>query len=130
MGRGAGNLRTELMLAYSPRGFSLTSMSDLEREFLQMRQQYGWGTSLPYMISGAADVPQATVMELMVTARFKPSTVVKVLRGQQQLDVQQLPALESLPQVSAMLEQYNGGVMVVGGGPTVEQHHDMVRRDE
>ena len=57
MGRGAGNLRTELLLAaLNAQGrleFDFNVLSKTVALFSKIQKKYEWGTSLPYMISGA-----------------------------------------------------------------------------
>jgi len=73
MGRGAGNLRTELLLTYlsSVKGINVdfNSLSKTVSDFEQLKEKYGWGTNLPYMVSGFSSLPQKDVMD-WVTRRF------------------------------------------------------------
>lgn len=73
MGRGAGNMKTELLLSYlsSKEGVSLdfNSLSTTVADFERLREKYGWGTNLPYMVSGFNSLPQKDVMD-WVTRRF------------------------------------------------------------
>ncbi|NJM23243.1 MAG: hypothetical protein HC907_33615, partial [Richelia sp. SM1_7_0] len=88
MGRGAGNLRTELIIAYLAQVFDkpidLSSLADLLESFQKMKNHYGWGSELPYIISGLADLPQKDVMEWLGKKRYSTSTVVQTLQGKQQ----------------------------------------------
>jgi len=57
MGRGAGNLPTEIILSYLMRRSTnsynvLPVLNCIERFFLDLRQETPWGYELPYMISG------------------------------------------------------------------------------
>jgi 4-hydroxy 2-oxovalerate aldolase len=57
MGRGAGNLPTEIILSYLMRRSAdsynvLPVLNCIERFFLDLRQETPWGYELPYMISG------------------------------------------------------------------------------
>lgn len=67
MGRGAGNLKTELMLTYlkatNNLQFNLLALNTLINEFKVLQSQYKWGTSLPYMVCGAYSLPQTEVMD-------------------------------------------------------------------
>ena len=69
MGRGAGNLKTELLLTYlNSKGYEGITFGDLSSTvalFEDMKRDYGWGTNLPYMFSGAYSLPQKQVMEWM-----------------------------------------------------------------
>ncbi len=67
MGRGAGNLNLELLLTYLNRHEGLevdfNVLGDVVSAFTPLMEKYRWGTNLPYMISGANDIPQKEVME-------------------------------------------------------------------
>jgi 4-hydroxy 2-oxovalerate aldolase len=57
MGRGAGNLPTEIILSYLMRRSAnsynvLPVLNCIERFFLDLRQETPWGYELPFMISG------------------------------------------------------------------------------
>ncbi|WP_034920716.1 aldolase catalytic domain-containing protein [Gillisia sp. CAL575] len=66
MGRGAGNLKTELILTILNKQNKLLvnfdALFNLCKSFQHLRVKYNWGTNLPYMISGAFSMPQDTVM--------------------------------------------------------------------
>lgn len=57
MGRGAGNLPTEILLAYlqfmRPQKYNVVPILNIiDRYYLDLKKKYGWGYELPYMISG------------------------------------------------------------------------------
>lgn len=57
IGRGAGNLPTEILLAYlycqGVEGYNpIPVLNSVERFFVQLLQEHPWGYQLPYMISG------------------------------------------------------------------------------
>ncbi len=58
MGRGAGNLPTEIMLAYlhrqQPDKYNVIPILNLiDRYYTDLHRKEGWGYNLPYMLSGA-----------------------------------------------------------------------------
>lgn len=60
MGRGAGNLPTEIILVYLqkliPDKFNTISVLNcIDRFFISMQKEFGWGYQLPYMLSGFFD---------------------------------------------------------------------------
>lgn len=67
MGRGAGNLRTELFLAYLAVQKNVEVDFDLLDSTLEhfkiLHKKYGWGTNLAYMISGLNSLPQQNALE-------------------------------------------------------------------
>lgn len=74
MGRGAGNLRTELLLTYlnskGYEGITFGDLSSIVALFEDVKRDYGWGTNLPYMFSGAYSLPQKQVMEWVGMNRY------------------------------------------------------------
>ena len=66
MGRGAGNLKTELLLTVLGQrkivSVDYDALSNIVGAFSELKDRYKWGTSLPYMLSGALSFPQKIVM--------------------------------------------------------------------
>ncbi|APG59285.1 aldolase catalytic domain-containing protein [Christiangramia salexigens] len=66
MGRGAGNLRTELILSVLQKRYGINLDFDvlynITEKFQDLKQTYGWGTNLPFMVSGLYSLPQDAVM--------------------------------------------------------------------
>jgi 4-hydroxy 2-oxovalerate aldolase len=84
MGRGAGNLKTELMLTYVGIAtgteipyFELSKFLDRMGE---LHAVYRWGTSLPYMYSSLSGQEQGKVMDWLIKDRFDPSVVMGALQ--------------------------------------------------
>jgi 4-hydroxy 2-oxovalerate aldolase len=125
MGRGAGNLKTELITVYRERHFptdvhfgKLARALDL---FEAMQKNYGWGTNLAYMVSGAASLPQANVMDWLSTRRYQMDSIVEALRldSDAALDRVDYPDFAT----SAFADKMRGrAVLIVGGGGSVVDH--------
>ena len=84
MGRGAGNLRTELLLTYCAKydqSVSLNQLMETIEDFELLRQKYCWGTNLPYMISGCNSLPQKDIMEWITKKRYSTSSIVRRLQS-------------------------------------------------
>ena len=62
MGRGAGNMQLETLIAFFQKSISeekynvLPILELINRYFLSLKRNYPWGYSLPYMISGVYEV--------------------------------------------------------------------------
>lgn len=117
MGRGAGNLKTELLLSYlNAKGLiqiNLSDISDVVTAFETMQQEYKWGTSLPYMISGAYSLPQADVMSWMSKKRYSVSDIVN--RMQSDIDIK----TEKEKNGSTFQPKKNNlDTLIIGGGPS------------
>ena len=81
IGRGAGNLKTELLMIYLAKTLSTTnldSLCDTVSIFEKLRANYQWGTNIPYMISGAFSLPQKEIMELIGMERYPFSTIISI----------------------------------------------------
>ncbi|MDB4419805.1 aldolase catalytic domain-containing protein [Akkermansiaceae bacterium] len=86
MGRGAGNLKTELFLTYlsAKMGFDvpLDRLSEVVGDFERLQAFHQWGSNLPYMISGAYSLPQKDVMDWISKRRYSISGIVNALQEQ------------------------------------------------
>jgi len=125
MGRGAGNLKTELLLtALQAKGaftFDFNALSKVVDAFTELQEAYGWGTNLPYMVSGAYSLPQKEVMDWVGKRYYSFNSIIRALQNQSQgkEDNEQLPILE----VAHPLKD----VLLVGGGPSVREHDTAIR---
>lgn len=126
MGRGAGNLKTELLLTYLEREgtieVSFTDLSATVNSFENLKVQYNWGTSLPYMFSGAYSLPQKQVMEWVGLNRYPLGSILNALNNQK-IAVQdniKLPVFES--------ETHYKSALLLGGGPTSQVHKDALKK--
>ena len=84
MGRGGGNLRTELaLLELARRGrddLSATPLHDLVAcDFAALQARHEWGATLPYMLSGAHGIHPTYAQELLRDARRDVREVVAAL---------------------------------------------------
>jgi 4-hydroxy 2-oxovalerate aldolase len=130
MGRGAGNLRTELIIAHLAQSLGkqidLSSLADLLEVFQKLKDEYRWGSELPYIVSGLADLPQKDVMEWLGKKRYSTSTVVLALQGKQQKELDSEP----YPSLSDRIEQLDlqniKTCVIVGGGLTATEHSNSI----
>lgn len=120
MGRGAGNLRTELLLTYfeSKNYFEIDYfvLSKVVAEFEKMKENYKWGSSLPYMFSGAYSLPQKQVMEWVGLNRYPISSILNALKNQKELKKDNVK-LETLE-----IKESFDKALVLGGGESVKKH--------
>lgn len=120
MGRGAGNLNIELLLTYLNKHQDLkvdfNVLGDVVAAFEPLQQQYQWGTSLPYMLSGANSIPQKDVMEWVQNRIYSFNSIVRALdnRKSHKDDNAKYPVLN--------VEKRYRNVLIVGGGETVTRH--------
>lgn len=117
MGRGAGNLKTELLMTYlaSKKGYSIKFdvLSSVVSDFEKLREYYQWGTNLPYMISGAYSLPQKDVMSWISKRRYSISGIVNAL--QEQVRDNESINFPPLPQET----KYTKAIIIGGGNNAV-----------
>ena len=126
MGRGAGNLKTELLLSVlHSKGiveFDYNQLSKVTDPFQKLQQSYSWGTNLPYIVSGANSIPQKQVMEWVTRRYFSFNSIIRALSNESKGidDNQQLPQLDITDK-----EKFDAA-LIVGGGPSAPGHADAV----
>ena len=124
MGRGAGNLRMELFLTYmeSKCYFEIdySSLGNIVSEFEKMKDEYKWGTNLPYMFSGAYSLGQKQVMDWVGLNRYSISSILNALKNQKELkkDNFKLDNLE--------LSKSFNKVLIIGGGESITIHQTAI----
>jgi 4-hydroxy 2-oxovalerate aldolase len=83
MGRGAGNTRTEQLLAAMARDGSELTAEPLfplvDEEFRALQKRYEWGPSMPYLFTGSHSIHPTYAQELASKA-FGNSDAISVLR--------------------------------------------------
>ena len=126
MGRGAGNLNLELLLTYMSRHAGLNvdfnELGAVVSAFSPLMEQYRWGTSLPYMISGTYSFPQKEVMDWVANRVYSFNTIVRALKNRidRKEDNAKYPVLNPGRKYSRAI--------VVGGGQTVPRHISAIRK--
>ncbi len=131
MGRGAGNLATELIVAYHERSQNVAvdyrRFAPLLDRFRAMQKEYDWGTSLPYMISGLAGLPQADVMDWLGKRRYTAASVIAALRSDRtsSLDASERPSLAA---AAVALELRGRPALIIGGGDSATRHIEGLKR--
>lgn len=118
MGRGAGNLNTELLLTYLNKNgleVNFNALSDVITAFQPLLDTYKWGTQLPYMISGANSLPQKEVMALVTNRVYSFDSIVRGLQNKKDKveDNAKYPELN--------VEKYED-VIIIGGGQSPVDH--------
>jgi 4-hydroxy 2-oxovalerate aldolase len=81
MGRGAGNLKTELWFSIMHQQYGIPvdfdALNVLTNSFLILNDKYKWGTNLPYMVSGAFSLPQNTVMSQVKKRYYSLNAIIE-----------------------------------------------------
>lgn len=123
MGRGAGNLKTELLLTVLASKFGVeidfNALGLLVQSFEGLQKEHEWGTNLPYMISGSNSLPQKDVMD-WVTARFYSlNSIVRALNNQSQ-------GLQDNEKFTRLNTETSKNVLIIGGGPSAQVHSQAI----
>lgn len=137
MGRGPGNVRTEYLLMELARlGLTNASANPLvnivEKDFAELKSEYGWGTSFYYFKSANLSIHPTYVMELDKDDRYSPSEIVTALdrlntHGATSFDVRRLTeAVKGAPlRLIGGMELDNWctdrDVLVVANGPEARE---------
>lgn len=130
MGRGAGNLKTELAISYlathTGAAAEFSSLAKAVAAFDDLRREHEWGTNLAYMISGFASLPQADVMNWFGTRRYGLGSIVAALQHQNEkgVDDHGFPDLAASPLAKKLAGR---PVLVVGGGESVNEHVEALK---
>jgi len=121
MGRGAGNLKMELFLTVLHEKGTLgdldyNSLSRVVTQFDTLGEEYNWGTSLPYMVSGANSFPQKEVMEWVSKRYYSYNSIIRALNNRvaKVSDNIKLPKFLSKKNINEIL--------IVGGGDSIKKH--------
>lgn len=120
MGRGAGNLNTELLLTYLNYKYldvDFSSLSDVITAFQPLYETYRWGTQLPYMISGVNSLPQKEVMDLVTNRVYSFDSIVRGLQNKKN-------KLEDNAKYPILQENKYEDVIIIGGGQTPKNHFE------
>ncbi len=119
MGRGAGNLQTELLLAYIAKNEKQEIKNFALSHFIEklniVKKKYEWGTSLPYMVSGLNSLPQGEVMDLLSKNRYSLSTCLKLIQNKT------FKQNSNLNNISSLDFRKNEMIMIIGGGDTIKE---------
>lgn len=115
MGRGAGNLKTELILTLLNKQKDLSvnfdSLFNLTNSFIDLKEEHNWGTNLPYMISGTFSMPQDAVMNKV---KMRYSSLNSIIND----NFSKAPnSYKNLEEISIFNPMQNiDSVLIVGGG--------------
>lgn len=124
MGRGAGNLKTELLLTYLNKYMNLkvdfNMLGEVVQSFNLLHEKCKWGTNLPYMISGVNSFPQKEVMEWVNNRSYSFNNIVRALDNKKENihSQKEYPHLENVRYESAL---------IIGGGESAIKHFEGIR---
>jgi len=123
MGRGAGNLKTELLITYLNLKKKIMKINDYKNiakvvdRFEEMKVNEKWGTSLPYMISGSTQSPQAEAMQLIKSKRYNLGDIISYLTKKEKKDIV----------IKKNLSFKKKSILIIGGGDTVKKNYNYIK---
>jgi 4-hydroxy 2-oxovalerate aldolase len=124
MGRGAGNLKTELLLTALNAKYNLdidfNALAEVTDGFTQLQKDYEWGTNLPYMVSGANSLPQKDVMDWVGKRYYSINSIIRALNNQKEKVQDNI----KLPKFT--IEKSFDNVLILGGGVTAIDNAEYV----
>lgn len=124
MGRGAGNLETELLLTWlaAQKGVDVNynKLSLVVDCFEELKVKYQWGTKLAYMVSGALSLPQEKVMDWVSKRFYSLNSIVQKLNNEKLHieDNTKLPIFQAKKEIKTAI--------IVGGGGSVNSHKEAI----
>lgn len=128
MGRGAGNLKTELLLtALNSKGlieFPYNDLSKVVDVFRSLQEKHQWGTNLPYMVSGANSLPQKQVMEWVGKRYYSFNSIIRALYNQSK----GVEDNQQLPKFNFKCKHDCSKALIVGGGPSAVEHSKAIKK--
>tara|TARA_R110002072_G_scaffold289873_2_gene457221 strand:- start:18311 stop:19840 length:1530 start_codon:yes stop_codon:yes gene_type:complete len=124
MGRGAGNLKTELLLtSLNAKGkieLNFNKLSMIVDPFSKMMEEFNWGTNLPYMVSGANSLPQKDVMEWVFKRFYSFNSIITALSNKSKGLKDNLELKDFYPNFESEK------VLIIGGGPSGAAHSEAI----
>tara|TARA_Y100001954_G_scaffold217573_1_gene249853 strand:- start:1216 stop:2877 length:1662 start_codon:yes stop_codon:yes gene_type:complete len=153
MGRGPGNLRTEIILQYLEKKrenpqYAMGPVIDfISQHMVELKDKYKWGPDAPYVLSGALSVHPTYAQKLMGTGRYSVQEVAAILqtierqgggagfnneklgfaiseRFDDKSSNNNLESQDFVGVLNAIDAQEE--VLIVGRGPSVQKHLDAV----
>jgi len=124
MGRGAGNVKTELLFtalhAQGKLNVDFNPLTKVVDAFAELQKKYEWGTNLPYMVSGAHSLPQKDVMDWVGKRFYSFNSIIRALQNKAR-GVEDNEVVETWSQIETAQR-----AIIVGGGPSVNAHRDAI----
>tara|TARA_B100001063_G_C16778346_1_gene567988 strand:+ start:1306 stop:2805 length:1500 start_codon:yes stop_codon:yes gene_type:complete len=120
MGRGAGNLKTELLLIKlsfrnKNRFKQYDSLSSLIELFTPLKLKYNWGSDISYKFAGINSFPQKEIMSLKLSKNYKFSQIIRYFDNKEKEKV-------NLKDIENQKDSKKNQTIIIGGGPSILKH--------
>ena len=125
MGRGAGNLKMELLLTHlesqNKIELNFNVLGNIVASFEELRKKHEWGTNLPYIFSGAYSLPQKEVMEWVSKRAYSLNSIIQALHNQKENISDNIKMPEFLEKKSIKT------AIIIGGGKSAKIHSRAIK---
>lgn len=125
MGRGAGNLKTENILAYyslkKKVDIDMQALGDLTELFNPLKAKYNWGSNFSYVLAGLLSYPQSEVMQMLSQSFLSLKSIVSKILG---VDKDISPFNELFDK--RLINANHNKILLIGGGESVFQHSEAI----
>ena len=124
MGRGSGNLKTELLLLKlihndKDRFHQYDSLSSLIDLFTPLKSKYNWGSDISYKFAGVNSFSQKEIMSLKLSKNYKFSQIIRHFDNKEKDKI-------SLIDIKNLIEPNNFDSIIIGGGNSISEHKDAI----
>jgi 4-hydroxy 2-oxovalerate aldolase len=125
MGRGAGNLKTELFMtalnAKENLSIDFNILSEITHVVEELKEKFQWGTNLPYMVSGANSLPQKEVMEWVGKRFYSYNSIIRALHNlkENKQDNERFQLFDP--------QKKSEDILIIGGGSSAFERSDAIR---
>ena len=125
MGRGAGNLKSEIILTYLNKKYQLDidfdSLDILNKSFIKLHEKYKWGVDYPFILSGFLDFPQKDILYHIDQKYLSLKSLVSIIS-------QKNDKLIFGKNFSQIQLNKNEKYLLIGGGDSIEKHKNRILR--
>jgi len=124
MGRGAGNLSTELLLtaldAQGQLNVDYNALAAIVEGFTYLKREHEWGTNLAYMVSGGYSLPQKDVMQSFAKRYYSLESIIAALTSSKGFKNNESKAFDKLRDrfKSKKIEK----ALLIGGGSSISKN--------
>ena len=123
MGRGAGNLKSELILTYLNQkeniDIDFESLGYLNENFIKLHDKYKWGVDYPYILSGFLNYPQKDIMFYQKQRFLSLESLVEIVKG----DKREIGFSHKFDPITITnKERY----VLIGGGDSIKIHKNKI----
>jgi len=120
MGRGSGNLKTELLLikiySNSNDKYKLyDALDNLVSTFSPLKEKYKWGSDISYKFAGINSYPQKDIMYLKLSKNYKFSQIIAHFDENKKTK-------QKLEEISVKKSKNKLDTIIIGGGRSIIDH--------